>query len=131
MSGFRSGIQRWWRALPKLHEPVVPYSVECACGAVMTGTRKATSQIRICPVCKHKAFILGRSPFPGLAAISAIPGGRHRVRWRIVLPAVGAFMILALAGGIVGLIVFRGEPREEQARRAIAEHREAADKAWN
>src|ERR1051326_257748 len=136
MSGFASSFRRWWRSLPTIYETVVPYSVECACGAAITGTRSATSQIRICPLCKQKVFILGRGPLPPTGAGPT----RKAIRPRKLLYLLGALLLVASPFAVWGIIWVvahemarlrsdSGSGISEQ-QQALVEHQNRADKAW-
>ncbi len=131
MSRFAVGLHHWLQALRAPFEGVVPFNVECACGAVVAGNRKSTSQVRICPVCKQKVFILGRSPLPPVPGDPRSPTTR-RVRlgpWLIVLG--GTLVLLAIvAVGIVMVIGRAGGPPAPTPHEKLLAHQEAGITAW-
>ncbi|MGF1577774.1 MAG: hypothetical protein ACFCD0_00260 [Gemmataceae bacterium] len=53
----------FWKSSSSSPTKYTPFTIPCNCGHVLTGTRKATHQILVCPACKSKRFVLPLSPF--------------------------------------------------------------------
>jgi hypothetical protein len=133
MPGFASGLRRWWRVLHQSLEPPPPYSVTCVCGATLTGTRKSSSQVRICTLCKQKVFVLGRSPLPPVAgdtcARPSVATSRQSYRYLTL-----GGLVTAILGLIILLVtLFRAGLRSSTSEReeAILAHERAGETAWN
>jgi hypothetical protein len=114
---FASGLWRWWQVLHQPFEPATPYAVPCACGAVVSGTRKAASQVRICPLCKQKVFILGKSPLPPVRGDDGgVPHPSSHARFHRNLAIAGIGVALVGIGSLVALLL-RGNPHDSDSAR--------------
>jgi hypothetical protein len=125
-------LWRWLRALRQSNGRTAPYSVECACGATVSGTRKSTAQVRICPVCKQKVFVLGRSPLaPPDDHRSQLTGNLvfdARFRWPLVI--LGTFLIVVITACTIVWFASRQPQTNRLARESVMKHRQAAEEAW-
>jgi hypothetical protein len=128
-----NGAWRWLRALQESNGRTTPYSLECACGATVAGNRRTTAQVRVCPVCKQKLFILGQSPLPRPTSDDSLPAGNFSSHARLsrFIVILGTSVVVLIAACTVVWLVLRSHQSPGSARESAVKHRQTAEDAWN
>lgn len=107
-----------------------PYRVACACGQILTGTRRDSYQVITCSTCAAERFILPRSPLPPLDAQPAHEPTQGQARlWTYPLLAATLTLLLIAGAFLLYQVYFAGEvekPANYSSKRDLPARLQAA-----